>query len=158
MPLVHVSGDPLLTTAQVLLIGHNQQGRTEMNDLTLRLSYHAPAAFAAYQKLCRQDRLSTGDLWLWRESRPVLMFGVVRASAVGATRLRYVQAVVMRFAREYRLEGITSLAVAPLGTALEQPDILPILTQWLARLTLPVQVYDTVVPGKRIDPAVPPTA
>lgn len=147
MPLIHTTGDPLLTHAQVLLIGHNQRGRTEMHPFTMRVSHHSPPAFAAYQKMCRQGRLSAGDIWLWRDSQPMLLFAVVRASAVGATRLRYVQSAIMRLARDYRLEGIKSLAVAPLGVPQEQSDIDLILAQWLALLPVPVIIYDDVLAG-----------
>ncbi|MBC8172018.1 MAG: hypothetical protein H7X77_10110, partial [Anaerolineae bacterium] len=98
MPLTYTSGDPLHTTAQTLAFGHNARGRSELGVLATALMQQHPAAFAAYTRQCRNNRLKPGMIWVWRESKPWLMFMVVRDSAVGATRLRYVQAAVVNLA------------------------------------------------------------
>lgn len=145
MPLIFVSGDPLLTRAQVLAFGHNARGSTELGILETRLAHLFPAAFATYGKACRNGRIKTGMLWTWRESSPHLGFMVVRETSFGATRLRYVDAIALMIAREYRLHGLTSLAIAPLGSREEWPSIKPVLSQWLDKCPLPVVVYEDYV-------------
>ena len=45
MPVSYVSGDPLLTCAQVLAFGHNARGRTEPGEFDTALMSRCPAAF-----------------------------------------------------------------------------------------------------------------
>jgi hypothetical protein len=81
----------------------------------------------------------------------MLGFMVVRESSVGATRLRHVQAVMLTLARDFRREGITNLAIAPLGNHYEWPEIKLVIDTWLGDLPLPVVVYDGYLPGVQAD-------
>src|SRR5262245_26385965 len=108
MALTFVSGDPLLTRAEFLAFGHNARGRTETGEFDMALMQVYPAPFSTYQRRCRQEKHKAGTLWLWYDSQPGLIFLTVRESSVGATRLRYVQSVLMSLARDYPLHGIHS--------------------------------------------------
>lgn len=147
MPLTYIAGDPLLTKMQTLAFGTNAQGRTEVTPLADELHRLFPAAFATYRKQARAGRVQPGELWVWRESAPRLAFMVVRASAVGATRPRYVDAAALRLARDHRLEGITSVAIAPLGRDEEGPSIREALEMLLPLADLPVVAYTRYLPG-----------
>lgn len=142
MPLTYIAGDPLLTQQQTLAFGHNVRARMEVSALETRLLDAYPAAFASYRKQCQHGRIQPGDFWVWHESQPKLMFLVIRDSAQGATRRRYVESAVMTLARDYRLYGLESLAVAPLGSGDEWPLLKPVLDYWLAACPLPVMVYE----------------
>ena len=141
MPLQFVTGDPLLDEAPILAIDHNRKGRQELEPLHMALMQKYPAAFSVYKRQCRKERINAGQYWLWQESRPKLLFLPVRDSAFGATRLRYVQAVAMQIARNYRLEGLKSLAIAPLGRPHERDEINKVLAMWLQRLPIDVIIY-----------------
>lgn len=145
--LTYLSGDPLLTRAQTLAFGFNAKGQAEVDPLHTALLDHYPAAFASFKKQARQGRIQTGQLWVWRESKPHLMFLVIRETAVGMTRPRYVESVALTLARDYKLHGLKTLAIAPLGTALEWPLHRQIFDQWLARIPLPVTIYESYHPG-----------
>jgi len=147
MPITYVSGDPLLTYAQILAFGHNAKGRTESGIFETHLLYQYPAAFATFGKSCRSEKIKTGSLWMWRESQPGLGFMVVRESSVGATRLRYVEAIVLGLARDFQREGIRSIAIAPLGDSLEWPTFKPVLDYWLGHSALSCVVYEKYLPG-----------
>lgn len=147
MSITFVSGDLLLTRAQVLAFGYNASGRTETGALEMALLNRYPAAFATYGKYCRAGRIKTGTMWLWRETKPALGFMVVRETAVGATRLRYVEAVAMTLARDYKLDNIRSVAMALPGSPLEAPSLKEILTHWLDKSSLPVVVYEHYIPN-----------
>lgn len=142
MPVQFCTGDPLSTTAQVLAFGHNARGRVELGTFETRLMQTYSPAFSVYQKQCRAGRIKAGSLWLWRESKPNLMFMIVRDSSVGATRLRYVQSIAIQIAQEYPILGIKSLAIAPLGNAYEWGEIRQVLMMWLDKCKLDVQIYD----------------
>ena len=72
---------------------------------------------------------------------------VVRASSVGATRIRYVESIALTLARDYRRDSIQSIAIAPLGDRLEWPALKPVLERWLSKTSLPVIVYEAYLPG-----------
>ncbi len=147
MTLTFVSGDPLLTRAQVLAFGGNALGQAETGALETRLLDRYPTAFAAYRKACRAGKVKTGTLWLWRETQPALGIMVVRESAGGTTRLRYVEAIAMTLARDYRREGLHSLALAAPGAAADWPTLKPVIEYWLKDCALPVTVYEQYLPG-----------
>jgi hypothetical protein len=147
MTFLYVSGDPLLTRAQFLAFGHNARGRTELGNLETELLNRYPAPFSVFRRQCKTGRVETGTFWLWHESTPSLAFLVIRESSVGATRLRYVQSALLALARDYSLESIHSIAIAPLGHLQEWPEILRLLESWLNPLPIPIIVYQTYLPG-----------
>ena len=146
MAITYVQGDPLLTEAQVLAFDVNGQGRAELKPLQRQLYDRHPAAFATFGKQARQGRVKTGQMWLWRETQPQLGFMIVRASLVGATRLRYVEEIALTLARDYQRDNIQSIAIAPLGDSHEWPALLPVLAHWLDHVRLPCFIYDAVLP------------
>jgi hypothetical protein len=85
--------------------------------------------------------------WYWYESKPALAFMVVRETPVGATRLRQVDAVIMALARDYRIENIRSIALAPLGAIHENEAIREVIERWLSKASLPVIAYTDYQPG-----------
>ncbi|NDJ59719.1 MAG: hypothetical protein GYB67_01265 [Chloroflexi bacterium] len=158
MPVTYVKGDPLLTRAQILAFGHNARGRPEQSPLALALQQRYPAAFASYTRQCRQGRIQPGMFWRWSEARPTLGFMVVRESPVGATRLRFVDTVVLLLARDHRREAIGSVALTPPGSSDEWPQHRELIERWLAASALPVVVYTTYQPGvTAAEPFDPPT-
>lgn len=152
MTISFASGDPLLTTSQVLAFGYNAHGRTETDPLAMRLLQRYPTAFAACTRLGRSGQLKPGMFWTWRESRPLLLFMIVRETAVGATRLRYVQQVLLRLTQEYRLYGFQEVLLVPPGHRLEQQEQLPLIQYWLSGIPLPVTILEHYEPGKPPQP------
>lgn len=147
MPIQYVSGDPLLTPSQTLAFGYNARARSEVTPLAEELHRRYPAAFSSFRKQARSERIAVGDLWLWRESQPRLAFMVVRETSVGATRPRFVDAVALRIFRDYYLEGISSLAIAPLGRDHEANSIHEALELLLGKCALPITIYTDYLPG-----------
>jgi hypothetical protein len=147
MPITDVSGDPTLTRAQVLAIGTNARGRQETDPLASLLHQRYPTAFSAYQRRARKGLAPGGSIFIWRETTPGLLFMTCRQSPVGATRLRYVENIALTLARDYRREGLTSLAIAPLGRPEEWPEIQSVLQRWLDKSALPVVLYTAYQPG-----------
>lgn len=141
VPITFMEGDPLTSDAQTLAVGHNAKGRVELGITETRLMYAHPTAFATYQRRARAGKHSAGGVWLWQEKPRNVLFMIVRESSVGATRLRYVQAIAMMLARDYRLYGIQSLAIAPLGNAYERAEIEGVLATWFRLSALSVCAY-----------------
>jgi len=151
MPLKIVDGDPLLTTCPVLGIGYNAKGRTETTPFAMAAMRRYPAAFSTYTRQARKDRQQVGTAFGWNESKPRLLFMTVRASSVGATRLRYVQQIALTLVRDYRLLQLDTLAIAPLGDQYEMPEILRLFENWFAKSKLTVIAYNQYEEGVKAD-------
>lgn len=150
MPITFVRGDILLTRAQVIGIGYNARAQHEESPLHTRLAQQHPAAFAAFRKQARAGRISAGECWLWRDASPWLALLVVRHSAPGATRLRYVEQVALHIARDWpQQDGIHTLALAGIGDTGEWPLIRDMLRDWLSGSGLETVVYEEFFPGQR---------
>jgi hypothetical protein len=131
MPLLYTDADFLQSPAQVLAFGHNARARPELGELETRLFYAFPSAFAAYQRQARRGTLQGGSIWWWHQPDCRLAFLIVRDSSVGATRLRHVQNVLLSLMREHSLLNLQSIAIAPLGSPQERPEIDRLLEVWL---------------------------
>jgi hypothetical protein len=148
MTIAYAAADPLLTDAQILAFGWNLRGRAENGVFETALFARYPTAFASFAKQSRQGRLKPGTLWLWRETQPALGFMIVRDTPYGTTRLRYVEAVAMTLARDYQRDGIHSVAYVLSGAAsYDVGTIKRVLDYWLSKVSLPVTVYEQVIPG-----------
>lgn len=142
MPIQYVSGDPLQTDCQTLAIGHNRIGRTENDPISTALRQKFPVAYASYERRCKQNKQASGDIYLWTQSKPQILFLTVRDSSVGASRLRHVQSCLMTIIRDYRLYNIESLAIAPIVSKHEWADIKALFTTWFTKRDLSVIVYE----------------
>jgi len=151
MSVIFVSGDPLLTSAQRLAFGYNAEGKTEVGALGIALLTRYPAAFSSFTRQSRIGKIKAGDYWIWRDSKPQLMFLAIRQTAVGATRLRFVESIMMTIARDHRLELLNSLAIAPLSDSSDWTAIKPLISHWLGNIGLPIVVYDHYRPGVRAE-------
>lgn len=141
MGLLIVSGDPLRDPSPVLLVGINAAARSESSPFFARLNDAFPAALAGLRKAAAAGRLQPGMVWLWRDSRPQLGLLIVRETPFGASRPRYVEAAARDFSRLYRMEGIASAAIGPLGSAAEWDEHQRILERWLGPLPIAITVY-----------------
>ncbi len=154
MPMITVSGDPLLTECQVLAFGYNARGQSESRAEQIYLSQTFPAMFSVFRRQTRKGKLKAGDVWQWNETTPSFSIWIVRQSAYGATRIRYVQSIAMNFVRDYQLYNIQSLAIIRVGTLLEYEEFEPIFKQWLDPLPIPIVIYDGYEAGVKADESI----
>ena len=151
MPLIRVSGDPVLTDCQVLAFGYNARGQSESRDEQIRLYQSYPAMFSLFRRQAHKGNIKSGTVWQWNETRPNFALWIIRESPFGATRIRYVQSIVMSFVRDYQLYNITSLALIRPGTDIEYEELYPILEQWLNPLPIPIVLYEAYEEGIKAD-------
>lgn len=146
MPLFIVSGDPFLTTCDVLAFGYNARGQSESRDEQIELYRRYPAMFSVFKRQARKGTIKAGTTWDWNETTPRFALWIVRESPFGATRIRYVQSLIMNLARDYQLYNIESLALIRPGTDYEYEEFKPILEQWLDPLPIPIVIYESYEP------------
>ena len=151
MPVFSVSGDPLLTDCQVLAFGYNARGQSESRDEQILLHQTFPAAFATFKRQARKGNIIAGQVWQWNDNTPNLHFWVIRESPYGATRIRYVQSIIMGFVRDYELYNIHSLALVRPGNDIEYEEFLPLINQWLDPLPIPIMLYENFIPDEKAE-------
>ena len=115
MMLVRMYGNPFDTTCQTLAIGYNARAQTEVSAFGQAMQQRYPSAFATFRQDAQRGRVGVGTVWRWAQDHPQLALLIVRESAVGITRTRYVQMVAHQLAHDYALLGIESLAIIGLG-------------------------------------------
>lgn len=115
MMFMRMDGDPFTTTCQTLAIGYNACAQTEVSVFGQAIQQRYPSAFATFRRDAQRGRVRVGTVWRWAQDHPQLALLIVRESAVGITRTRYVQMVAHQLAHDYALLGIESLAIVALG-------------------------------------------
>lgn len=139
MPLSVLSADPLQTDAHVLVIGINSQGGVEVNPLETRLRDRFPVFFSDY----RRAKPALGELYLFRESTPLLLGMVIRESAASITRPRHVEQALLNLTQSWQREGFQSLAIAPFCPDPEWTSLKSLLYQYLDGLPIPVTIIES---------------
>ena len=147
MAITYVRGDIFLSRAPVLGIDYNARGTVEVTPLATACMDRYPAAFSALRKQVRAGRIQAGDYWVWREVTPWLALLLVRQSAVGATRPRYIEAIAQKLARDWQREGLQGIAITRPGESSEWPALRSVLDYWLGTISLPVVIYEEYLPG-----------
>jgi len=146
MGMSFTEGDIFVAEAQVIGIGLNAAGHSEVTPFFTALADRYPVFVSEYRRRGRAQTLTPGDLWLWRDSQPWLMGMIVRDIPQGATRLRYVEAAVLNLYKNWEIEGVRSLAIMRLAEGAEWLPARGILEYYLGNIPLPVMVFESYLP------------
>jgi hypothetical protein len=140
------------TSMMAILLGLNTRGQTDVTPLETDLRDQFPVFFSEYRRQTRSSRLQPGALWYFRESQPILIGAMLKDAPSSPARLRHLEQALVSFRQEYQREGITSLAIAPLGSELEWPALYALLEEYLRPLPIAIEIYEAYVLGQE-----PPT-
>lgn len=146
MSLIFVEGDPLQTHAQALLLAMNLRGQVAVHPLETAMRDRYPVFYSEHRRLARQDFWQGGQLWFFRDATPLLVGAMVQDSANGVVKLRFLEQALISLRREYQEQGITSLAVAPMGDALEWSSLRALLVEHVTMLPIPIVIYQQYLP------------
>ncbi|MBN1680969.1 MAG: hypothetical protein JW966_11830 [Anaerolineae bacterium] len=128
--------------AQALAVGLNAAGRVEVSPLFTTLSDRYPVFISDFQKRGRAGTLAPGQVWVWRESLPWLVGLCIRETPQGATRMRYVESALLNLRHNWQIEGLTSLALAPLAEGSDWRLMRDMIEYYLGPLELAVTVCE----------------
>lgn len=151
MAVHFVKGDVTLTRAQSILLALNSHGQVEVSPLETQLRDLYPVFFSEYRRMGRNEHLTPGQVWIFRESIPWFVGAVVRDSAQGIIKLRYLEQVLTQLRLEWRRENLESLAIAPMGDDLAWPALRALLEELLVYIPIPIFVYETYIPQQKVD-------
>lgn len=147
MSVTIVQGDLFLTQAGAIALDLNATGRLGVTPVYTALQDRYPVFVSECHKRGRAESLAPGSLWVWRESDPWLIGLVVRETAQGPTRLRYVENVMLNLYKAWEREGIRSLAMPRIGTDEEWSGVREVVLHYAAQMTLPITLYEVHQPG-----------
>jgi hypothetical protein len=147
MPVSFCQGDIFLTRAQTIAVGLDALGRLEVSPLFAALGDRYPVFVSDCRRRGRSGGLVPGAIWAWREGTPWLVGMVVRESPHSATRLRYVEAVLLNLCKNWQHEGLHSLALMRFIEGEEWRAMRELVVRYLEPLALPVVVYESYCPG-----------
>lgn len=147
MSVRFVRGDIFLTRAQAIAVGLSANGRLEVSSLHTTLQDRWPVFVSEYHRRGRAGTLPPGSIWTWREGQPWLLAAIIRETPPGAARLRYIEAVLLNLYKNWRYEGLLTLAMMRLGDDQEWASARDMAAHYLNLMALPVVIYEEFLPG-----------
>jgi O-acetyl-ADP-ribose deacetylase (regulator of RNase III) len=154
----HVSGDILLTGAQVLAHGVSPNDPMKQG-LALALHERYPAMHKDYHHWCSQTHPKPGEAWAWAGAGGVRIVNLLtqeggygHGGRPGKATAKHVRDALKALAKMAAEESFTSIALPRLATGvggLEWDDVLPILEERLGDLGIPVIVYSEFHAGQK---------
>ncbi|MCD4685378.1 MAG: hypothetical protein K8S97_05540 [Anaerolineae bacterium] len=147
MPHTFVQGDILLTRAGAIAVGIDAAGRLGTDPIYTTIRDRYPVFVSECQRHGRADALLPGSLWVWREGTPWIIALVVRETPQGATRLRYVEAALLKLMQQWEQEQLSSVALLRLSTDEEWPQLRNVVGHYLDLMQREIVVYDQYLPG-----------
>jgi O-acetyl-ADP-ribose deacetylase (regulator of RNase III) len=158
--MIHeVSGDILMSKAAVVVHGVAPNDPFH-SGLALQLRERFPAMYRDFRHYCQTTHATAGDLWSWAGAgkdgpvRIVALFtqegGYGHGAKPGPATLANVNHALRRLQKWIAEERPASVALPKLATgvgALKWNDVLPLITQHLGSVGVPVFVYSTYQRG-----------
>jgi O-acetyl-ADP-ribose deacetylase (regulator of RNase III) len=162
--IYQVSGDILLTSAQVL--AHGVAPNDPMNQgLARSLHEKFPAMHKDFHHWCNQKHPRPGDAWLWGGPGGVRIVNLLtqeggygHGARPGKATLKHVSDTLRALAKMAESEAFTSIALPRVATgvgALDWDDILPVIEERLGHLAIPVYVYSDFHAGQKAQEPAP---
>ena len=104
-----------------------------------------PAMFAPYKRLCDDNLLQPGKLWLWQgEDHSILNFPT-KVHWRSPSRIEWVEQGLQKFVESCEARRITSISFPRLGCGnggLDWDDVRPLMERYLAPLPIDIFIHD----------------
>lgn len=154
----HVTGDILLTDAQVIAHGvaphdHFNQG------LALALRENFPAMAKDFRHYCHQDNPKPGNAWMWPSAEGKIIVNLMTQEAPADNNAHPGKATTSNVSHALKAlreivekEEIASLALPKIATGvggLDWNEVEPLIEQHLGDLEIPVFIYTTFAKGEK---------
>ena len=107
-----------------------------------------PDMFRSYKRICDQQALEPGKLWLWRGKGSWVLNFPTKVHWRNSSRLDWIEQGLAKFVSAYAGQGITEISFPQLGCGngnLDWEDVRPLMEYFLAKVTIPVYIHDFTV-------------
>lgn len=141
----YVRGDIFNSTCQTLVNPVNTDGVMGAG-LAKRFKERYPEMFRRYQVFCKTRDFHVGTLWLYRAKHlPWVLCFPTKMRWQHPSRIEWIAEGLMKLKDTYEQQGITSIAIPPLGCGLGglnfEREVKPLIVQHLAKTSMHVQVF-----------------
>ncbi len=107
-----------------------------------------PGMFRAYKRICDQNALEPGKLWLWRGKGSWVLNFPTKIHWRNPSRIEWIEQGFSKFVSAYADQGITEISFPQLGCGngnLEWTEVRPLMEHYLAKIAIPVYIHDYTV-------------
>jgi len=143
MPLKIIYGNIFTSSAQTLVNSINCAGVMGAGiALECRLRY--PDMYERYVELCKENKIQTGQLWLYRSSSPWILNFPTKRDWKRPSSADYLRSGLAKFQKTYKSKGIESIAFPLLGAdkgGIDSQISLGIMKEYLENLDLKIEIY-----------------
>lgn len=104
-----------------------------------------PAMFDSYKRICDQQLLEPGKLWLWKGATNWVLNFPTKVHWKHPSKIEWVEAGLQKFVSSYQSQGITDVSFPRLGCGnggLDWEDVRPLMEHYLKDVTIPVFIHD----------------
>ena len=141
--IIYVKGDYFNSSAQVLTNTVNTEG-VMGKGLALEFKKKYPQMYKTYKEKCESGAFGIGNLMLCKEHGHSVLLFPTKTSWRKKSELEYIEAGLIKFAKNWDKLGITSIAFPKLGCGLgglEWNIVKPLMEKYLSRLPITVYIY-----------------
>lgn len=104
-----------------------------------------PPMFVAYKRICDQQLLEPGKLWLWRGSSSWVLNFPTKMHWRNPSKLQWIEVGLAKFVSAYEAQGITEISFPKLGCGngnLDWDEVRPVMESYLGDLPIKVYIHD----------------
>ena len=142
--ITYVKGDLFESPAHVLVNTVNTVG-VMGKGIAKQFKKLYPEMFKQYQKLCEDNILTTGKLWLYKTSNKWILNFPTKTTWRKPSKLEYIENGLYSFSKNYSKMGITSIAFPPLGCGNGELDweseVHPVMEKYLKNIPIDIFIY-----------------
>jgi len=112
--------------------------------IALEFKFRYPEMFDKYVKLCNENKISIGSLWLYKSKDKFILNFPTKDHWKYPTKIEYLEKGLKKFNDTYAERGIISIAFPILGASnggLSDDLSLSIMTTYLSACNLPIEIY-----------------
>lgn len=142
-PTLHYGEDIWQTDCQTILVTVNTVGAMGAG-LALQCKRRYPRLFLKYRKLCQDQLLQIGKLYLSKQNDFNILLFPTKKHFILPSEYSWVEEGLLNLARTYEQRGITSLAMPLPGTglgALDEDVVLDLVVKILSDTSLIIKIY-----------------
>lgn len=138
--IVEIQGNIFESTCQVLVNTVNCVG-VMGKGIALEFKHRFPKMYTSYVKICKQQLLKPGLLYLWTKSEPWVLNFPTKYHWRYPSKIEYIEAGLKKFSSTYKKHGISSIAFPELGTQSGKLDW-PLVQEYMYRYLEPLPNLD----------------
>ena len=141
--ITYVKGDIFSSPAKILVNTVNTVG-VMGKGVALEFKKRYPEMFQTYQQICREEKLTIGKLYLWKESEKWIMLFPTKKHWRYPSKLEFVEQGLQTFVNNWDKFGADSIAFPRLGCGnggLDWALVQPLMEKYLKNLPMQIYVY-----------------